>query len=201
MEKQKKHTKKNNDDLKKDSSEVSFIKEEMVKTLDEKEKEIADLKTLIEVKEKEKEELNTSYQDALSSLKNALSDYQNLKKRVEVDKLNAQSMSDSIILRQFLDIVDDINLYIAHMKKNGESSPFMEGIRNIYAKCMDIISSQGLVVQEVKVGDNYSPLESEVVGTVIGDEDNKVTEIVRVGYLQNGKIVRPVRVIVSKKQI
>ncbi len=201
METQKKHKKKNNNELKKESSDVSFIKEEMVKTLDDKEKEIADLKKIIEDKDKEKDDLNTSYQNALSSLKNALSDYQNLKKRVEVDKSNAQSMSDSIILRQFLDIVDDINLYVAHMEKNGESSPFMEGIRNIYSKCMDIVKSQGLEVQNVKVGDNYSPLDSEVVGTVVGDEDNKVTEIVRVGYLKNGKVIRPVRVIVSKKQI
>ncbi|MCL4393010.1 nucleotide exchange factor GrpE [Patescibacteria group bacterium] len=153
------------------------------------------------VKNKEVIELQEKNLLLENQLKSSLSDYQNLKRRMETEKENITDFKESIILREFLDIIDDIYLYIKHISNEGmKMEDAINGINIIYDKGIGVIKNQGIEEQEVKVGDDYSVYSHEVVGTVVADEDKngKIIDIVRVGFLQNGKVIRPARVIVGK---
>lgn len=155
----------------------------------------------LDLKDKEIETLNKEKEDLENKLKSALSDYQNFKRRVETEKENSASVLNNIILREFLNVLDNIYLYMNHLEKDKSvNESVFSGIKLIYDQCNEIVSSQGLSLEEVKVGDSISPLLHEVVGTVTGERDGVITEIVRVGYVKDGNVIRPARVIVEKKE-
>ena len=156
----------------------------------------------LDLKDKEIESLTREKEDLEGKLKSALSDYQNLKRRVETEKENSANLLNNIVLREFLNVLDNIYLYLNHLEKDKSvSESVLSGIKLIYDQCNEIVSSQGLILEEVKVGDSVSPLLHEVVGTVTGQRDGIITEIVRVGYLKDGNVVRAARVIVEKKEV
>lgn len=177
-------------------SSVEDVTEEVLEEIDKRDEEIKSLK----------EELEKT----TNLLKSALSDYQNLKKRTEVEKENAVGITNNLLLRQFLEVSDDIYAYILHLEQNEKSgndkvniSEIKTGTKLILDKCNDIVKSQGAQVMVVNEGDVFSPLNHEVIGTVnVSDpeKENKVIQVVRVGYEQNGKVVRPARIIVGKKE-
>ncbi|MHB8442944.1 MAG: nucleotide exchange factor GrpE [Patescibacteria group bacterium] len=177
-------------------SSVEDVTAEVLEEIDKRDEEIKSLK----------EELEKT----TNLLKNALSDYQNLKKRTEVEKENVVGITNNLLLRQFLEVADDIYAYILHLEqseKNGNLkvniSEIKSGTKLILDKCNDIVKGQGAQVMVVNEGDTFSPLNHEVIGTVNVDDpekENKVIQVVRVGYEQNGKVVRPARIIVGKKE-
>ena len=157
----------------------------------------------LDLKDKEIEALGKEKEDLEIKLKSALSDYQNLKRRVETEKENNANVANNIILREFLNVLDNIYLYMNHLEKDkdkGVSESILSGIKLIYAQCNEIVVSQGLILEDVKAGDRVSPLLHEVVGTVTGERDGVITEVVRVGYLKDGLVIRAARVIVEKKE-
>lgn len=152
-------------------------------------------------KEKELNELKERVEILENQLKSSLSDYQNLKRRIETEKENITDFKNSVILKEFLDIMDDIYLYIKHISgDNIKKEDIINGINVIYNKGSDVIKNQGIELQSVNIDDDYLFNEHEVIGTVIVDEskNNKVVDVVRNGYTQNGKVIRPARVIVGK---
>ncbi len=175
---------------------VGDVTEEVLEEIDKRDGEIKSLK----------EELEKT----TNLLKSALSDYQNLKKRTETEKDNMVGITNSLLLRQFLEISDDIYTYISHLEKSEKDgnekvsiSEIKNGIKLIFDKCNDIVKSQGAQIMEVAEGDTFSPLHHEVIGTVNVEDpekENKVIQVVRVGYEQNGKVIRAARIIVGKKE-
>ncbi len=177
-------------------SRVEDVTDEVLEEIDKRDEEIQALKGELE--------------KTTNLLKSALSDYQNLKKRTEIEKENMVGITNNMLLRQFLEISDDIYSYIVHLEQSEKGgnekvniSEIKSGIKLILDKCNDIVKSQGAQVMVVNEGDTFSPLNHEVIGTVNVDDpekENKVIQVVRVGYEQNGKVIRPARIIVGKKE-
>jgi molecular chaperone GrpE len=180
------------------------IKKEQKKDISEETIDIGE-DTIIEeldLKDKMIESLTHEKEDLEIKLKSALSDYQNFKRRVETEKENSSNVLNNIVLREFLNVLDNIYLYMKHLEKDKSvSDSILSGIKLIYDQCNEIVVSQGLSLEEVKEGDSVSPLLHEVVGTVTGERDGIITEVVRVGYVKDGNVVRAARVIVEKKEI
>ncbi len=162
------------------------IEEEVIKELDSRDKEIEDL-----IKTKD---------DLENKLKNALSDYQNFKRRIETEKENNADVLNNLLLRDFINMSDNLYLYIKHIEKTIKDENILMGINMIYEESLNVIKAQGVTLSSVKEGDTFSPLLHEVVGTVAGEDENKIREVVRVGYEKDGKVIRPARVIVEKKE-
>lgn len=184
MEDKKKKINKKDKKLKDTSKD---IEKEVFAELDRKDAQIEDLKAQV--------------LDLEGKLKSALSDYQNFKRRIENDKENASNLLENFLLREIINISDNIYLYIKHLEKDKKDESILTGIRMIYSDCENVIKSQGVVLEEVNVGDTFSPILHEVVGTVVGEDENKIVEVVRVGYKKGDQVIRPARVIVQKKEI
>ena len=154
------------------------------KKLDKETQEL-ELKLEVETLKKEIEDCKTKYLRALA-------DYQNLEKRVIQEKDEVRKFANSMLILQLLPFLD-------HLEK---AEIFIKdpGLKMIRDNFWNFLKNQGL--QEIDVlNKEFDPNLAEAIDIVQGDKDNQVMEIVRKGYIYNGKIFRVAQVKVSKKLI
>ena len=60
--------------------------------------------------------------------------------------------------------------------------------------------SEGVKEIEVKIGDPFNPHLEECIETIEDSEDEKIIEVVAKGYIIGDRVLRPVKVKVSKKK-
>jgi molecular chaperone GrpE len=120
----------------------------------------------------------------------ALADYQNFEKRVEEKNEEiVKNASKRVILKllPFLDNLDNAEIFIKD-----------PGLNIIRENLLKTLETEGL--EEIKLdGQKFNPEVAEAVDTVEGQDDGKISEIVKKGYKLNGKIIRPAQVKVIKK--
>ena len=120
----------------------------------------------------------------------ALADYQNLEKRIVQEKAQIiKSANKQLILKvlPFLDNLDKAELFIKD-----------SGLKMIKHEFYRILKDEN--IEEIQViGKEFDPQFAEVVDMVEGEKDNIVVEVIRKGYILNGKILRVAQVKVTKK--
>ena len=151
------------------------------------------LNELKELLEKEKQNTFT----AVEKWKRALADYQNLEKRKEqeiIDRVNTKT--DKLII-DFLNVYENFvrakDVYV-----NREIS--VEGL-DIIIKNMESILSEYEVKPIDAVGKIFDPNLHEAVSTVNDQslDDNTITKEIAKGYISQNRVIKPSKVIVSKK--
>ncbi len=121
-------------------------------------------------------------------LKRALADYQNLKKRVESERLEFIKYVLEQFLKKLLPAVDDLEAAEAHLKD--------EGLSLAVAKLKMILNQEG--VKEMNLLNQvFDPKLAECLELAPGKKD-QVIEVAQKGYILNDKVLRPARVKVGK---
>lgn len=153
--------------------------------------EVEKLKISISQKDEKINQLN-------ERLIKVLADYDNLQKRVQkdVEMLIFNRVSD--VSEDLMSICDDLNFAIK--EKNKVSQQWVDGILAILEKLPKLLLEFGLSEIETKEGDKFEPGKHEAVSMVSDKtkQSNSIVGIVQKGYMLEGKIVRPTRVIVNK---
>jgi len=131
-----------------------------------------------------------------------LAEFVNYKKRAEADKGDFIVYANSTLLKQIIEVVDDFNRALNGI--DSKEKELIEGIMMIHKKLANLISSYGLDLLNVKVGDEFSPQNMEAVTTVPvkdGKKHNKVMEVLQKGYInrQTGKTFKNAVVVIGKK--
>lgn len=137
---------------------------------------------VLELKNKNKE-LEASYLRVLADLKN-------LQRRVgeEIERERSKAKQEVILeILSFLDNLDKAEVFVKD-----------EGLRLIKSDFYKTLQRLGVREIEVK-GRRFNPHLCEAVQTVDGEEDDKVVEVVRKGYYLKDNVIRPARVVVSRK--
>lgn len=147
--------------------------------------------------ELEKERGKTASQE--KKIQYLLADFENLKKRSELDVQNkVDSIIDGMLLK-FLTIYDDFIRAKDVLLKQKVNTSGLEGIlRN-----MDSFLSEYGVRPIEAVGEIFDPRVHEAI-SVKNDpslDDNTITAELRKGYILKDRIIRPSLVEISKKQI
>ncbi|OGY30441.1 MAG: nucleotide exchange factor GrpE [Candidatus Woykebacteria bacterium RIFCSPHIGHO2_12_FULL_45_10] len=133
--------------------------------------------------DKEKEELRTQ-------LARALADYANLSRRVEEEKKTVIKFANVVLVAKFLEVLDALEA----AQKIIQS----EGLAFVIEKFRAVIASEG--IKEIPtLGQKFDPHKHEAIDTTAGNEDGKIGEVIEKGYELDGKVIRPVRVKVTKK--
>ena len=137
----------------------------------------------------------SSPQDDLGEMtekwKRALADYHNLEKRTEEERKVLVLLLTQQVLRSFLPLYDSL-------KKAQEVTP-SEGNQALLSQILEILGQFGVRLMDSE-DMNFDPEKHEALEVVIAEEDNRVVEILRDGFIINGSFVlRPAQVIVSKK--
>ena len=150
----------------------------------------------IEELKKAFEEEKKKSAEYLADAQRALADYQNLKKRTELERQESLNSINAEFIRKLLPVVDDMERAFSMVDKQSQNSTWIEGFRIIQRNLQDILKAHGCTAMEC-VGQPFDPNVHEAVAYEEGDEGMVISEH-RKGYTIKNKVLRPPQVTVGK---
>lgn len=121
-------------------------------------------------------------------LKRALADYQNLKKRVEGERLEFIKYVLEQFLVKLLPVVDALEAAQAHLKD--------QGLDLAVSQLKTVLIDEGVKEMDL-LNQIFDPKLAECLEIVPGKKD-QVVSVSQKGYLLNDKVLRPARAKVGK---
>ncbi|MHC1635223.1 MAG: nucleotide exchange factor GrpE [Candidatus Methanospirareceae archaeon] len=204
--------------------EISGIKKELERRMDMmgkelSEEELEELEDAVEVLEAEvkekrreveevlKRDVEKKAEEYLTHLKYLKADFENYKRRVEKEKKELVDYATERILMKLLDVVDNLDMAVAHAKKEdsekgleGKLENLTRGVSMILNQLLDILHAEG--VEEMGAeGEKFDPFKHEIVSREVREdcEANTIIEVIRKGYLRRDKVMRPAMVKIAVK--
>jgi molecular chaperone GrpE len=177
---------------KSDVKESEESKEETAsQTSNSENEEIQKLQEEIEKLQSENKQLKEAY----ARMKN---DYSSLRRRTEEEKKRFKDDAEISILKELIDIADDYERALQQIE-NIENKDLFKGFVIIGNKLFNFFEKKG-VKKVGKVGETFDHNYHEALFTEEGEEENKILEIIRNGYLYKDRLMRPAGVKVSIKK-
>ncbi|MCR4441337.1 MAG: nucleotide exchange factor GrpE [Peptococcaceae bacterium] len=129
-------------------------------------------------------------------------DFDNYRKRVQREKEEWFQYASLHIIEKLLPVVDNLERALENLNSQTEEvRNLFSGVVMTYRQMMEILEREGLEAIDA-AGQPFDPLLHEAIMQVPaeeGQEDNKVTEVLRKGYRFKDKVVRPAMVKVAKR--
>mgnify|MGYP001129226838 CR=1 FL=1 len=125
-------------------------------------------------------------------------DFENYRKRTHREWELLQKRANADLIREFMVGIDNLDRAFAALGDADES--LREGLRLIHSGFMDILGKAGVVEMDV-AGTKFDPRYHEAVGEIESErvESGHIAEVVQKGYMLHDEVLRPARVMVSKK--
>lgn len=115
------------------------------------------------------------------------------------------NFSNERLIKSLIVVLDNLNLAIqSFIKQNEEKKDKEEYIKGIYLikdQFEDILQKEGVEIITADPGGEFDPTFQEAITEVEHKEfkPHSIVQMLERGYILNGKIIRPCRVIVAKK--
>lgn len=127
-----------------------------------------------------------------------VAEFENYKRRSENDQLNLIKYAAESFIIKLLDVIDDFERSLSHIKDAKDASTIEEGIRLVYNKLMKSLEEQGIKKIDA-VGQPFDVHLHEAVMQMQNDSvpAHTVLEEVQTGYIYKDRVIRHSKVIVS----
>lgn len=127
-------------------------------------------------------------------------EFDNFRKRALRERENAAHHGQGVVIRGLLDALDDLSRF-AHVDAwTTEVETMIDGARMVEQKILKSLAGHGLeVVNPLDAA--FDPALHEAVSTTSAespDADHTVSQVYQVGYVFNGQLLRPARVVVRQ---
>ena len=152
-----------------------------------------------------------------------LADFDNYKKRAARDREDVYRYAESDILKDILPVVDNLALALESAKAEGGksdssgegapriapasqlaslggyASPLVKGVQMVYDGLLKALADHGAKPMEDLVGKELDPNFHEAIATLPDEkiEEGKISNVAKVGWLLNEKLLRAAQVVVS----
>ncbi len=132
----------------------------------------------------------------------AMADYDNLRKRMNSEVENKVLNEKMKVIEDILIVVDSFEHALSHLESVKGCDEVKKGVKAIYDKMISILKKNGVEKIEIKRGDKFDPAHSEAVGFKEDEafDEGCVAEVFQSGFLMGGKLLRPAKVLVVKKE-
>ncbi len=158
---------------------------------DENEKEPLDLTT---------EELKRQAEEYLNGWKRAKADYLNLQREMAREKLEWIEFSNFNFVQKLLPVLDSFQMLMPHIDQESEAG---KGLLLVGQQIKNFLKEIGL--EKIKtIGEKFDPSRHEAIEKRVSEEgeteennNSIVKEEIMAGYLLNGKLIRPAKVIIE----
>lgn len=142
----------------------------------------------VKKKDNKNEELIAALKDQLAR---ALADYDNLRKRVEVEKEGWLKFASVKITGRLLPILDNLENMLKHIQDQGLAISIVE-----FKK---VLNEEGFKEIVPKVGEKFDENLMEAIEAVEGGEDGTIAELMLSGWIsEDGQVIRHAKVKVYK---
>ena len=146
--------------------------------------------------------LRTERDELRDKFMRALADAENVRKRADRDRREAENYGGSKLARDMLPVYDNMKraLDAVDDELREKATGLTEGIELTMRSLLDIFSKHGITILTPEVGDKFDPEHHEAMfeapGT--GQPAGTIIELIEPGYVLNGRLLRPARVGVAK---
>jgi molecular chaperone GrpE len=127
-------------------------------------------------------------------------EYDNFRKRTSKERQEAQARGQAELLKGMLDVLDDIGRFAHVDPSTTNAETVVEGVAMVEKKLLKTLGSLGLEV--INPADQpFDPMLHEAVMTepaASPEDDHLVARVFQLGYLFNGQLLRPARVVVKQ---
>jgi molecular chaperone GrpE len=131
----------------------------------------------------------------------AYADTQNLRKQIEKDYRNAIKYRAEGFIDTLLPVLDSFHMALENPVDNPDVKNYCIGFRYIYRNLVQALESEGVSEIAPSVNQEFDANTMDAVEAIESDlEPNRVVRIIAKGYMIHDRLVRPARVIVSKKK-
>ncbi len=144
---------------------------------------------------KAQEEKAQSY---LANWQRTQADLENVRKRVQQERAESMNLANSALLRKILGAIDDLERAFSRPTSEMCDPAWAEGARMSFQALNSALESEGLEPIE-SVGKEFDPRYHEAMLRRSGDE-GVILEEIQKGYMLNGRVLRPSRVIVGTSE-
>lgn len=139
--------------------------------------------------EEQVEQLRQELSICQEAQKRAWADYHNLVRRTQEEKVALREQAARDLLLDLLPTLDHIDLAQKHLDD--------PSIKLIVDDLQKVLTAHGLTAMPA-VGEEFDPSRMEAVAAEKGKKNQVIAEEKR-GYLLNGKVLRPAKVIVGRE--
>ena len=170
----------------------------MKKDTEEKDKNNTAEERMQEVKEAAPEK---EIQNLHSQILRLKAEFDNYRKRAEKEKESKYNYGKQTVLLKIIGLIDIFENAVKHTEDSENIKDIKNGLKLIHKEFMSFISKEG-VKPIVTIGTEFNPEYHEIVGF---EENNKEDENIilheaQSGFICDGEVIRPAKVIVSKKK-
>jgi molecular chaperone GrpE len=121
---------------------------------------------------------------------------ENTRKQAERDAEQRVNQRLRSLYTRLVEVADNLERALSYA---AEDDPLAPGVRATLRQLLDVLRREGVVPIEVAPGAPFDPRFHEAVETHVGDvPETRVAEIRQPGYLFEGEVLRPVRVVVTR---
>ena len=154
--------------------------------------------------ELESEEESPSLEEEIESLKDqvlrAKAEVQNVRRVAEQEVRKARLYGVESLAKNFLSVGDNLERAIESLNDDSKPEDLEEGLRLILKSYEDALETGGIISIDPK-GEPFNPEQHEAL-SVIENEDlepNSIVEVIQKGFMIQDRVLRPAKVIVTKK--
>ncbi|OGW83395.1 MAG: nucleotide exchange factor GrpE [Omnitrophica bacterium RIFCSPHIGHO2_02_FULL_51_18] len=147
------------------------------------------------------EALENKVKDYWDQILRLRAEFENTKKRLDRDKLDAIRYANEALLAEILPVVDNFDRAMASLSEGHDPEKVKQGLKIAQDELHKILEEHGVEVVK-SVGQDFDPKFHEAVAVLETSEmeDGKVVDEIQRGYLLNGRLIRPSWVRIAKKK-
>ena len=138
--------------------------------------------------------------DAQEQLLRVRADFDNTRKRLEREKLEAIKYANERLLSEILPIVDNLDRAMTSISEGHDPEKVKQGLKLAQGEIHQILETHGVEVVQTKDA-LFDPRWHEAVAVTEREDiqDGTIIEEIQRGYTLNGRLIRPSRVKISQR--
>ena len=132
----------------------------------------------------------------------AHADFENIKKRLEKEKITAVNFANESFARDLLGVIDALEMALNTQisEENEQAKSLKEGVSLTIESFKAALAKHGVKMIETSVGGEFNPEIHNAMSSVESDSiaSGFIAQIYQNGYMYNERILRPAMVLIAK---
>lgn len=127
-------------------------------------------------------------------------EYDNYRKRTGRERAESYARAQADLVKQLLDGLDDLARFAHVDPDTADAKMIGQGVEMVEKKMMKALTGAGLEIVN-PLNQSFDPTMHEAVSTEAAlspEDDHVVSRVFQAGYLFNGQLLRPARVVVKQ---
>jgi molecular chaperone GrpE len=127
-------------------------------------------------------------------------EYDNFRKRTVRERTEAASRGQAELIRHIMDALDDLSRFAHVDPEAAEARTVVQGVEMVERKLLKALQNAGLTIVSPE-NSSFNPELHEAVATepaASPEDDHVVSRVFQPGYVFNGQLLRPARVVVKQ---